>query len=574
MAHVKKKTVVKAATPAAYLPLARKYRPASLDALIGQPHVTSTLGKAIESGRIGQAYLFAGQRGVGKTSAARILAKALNCAKGPTPSPCQQCVSCEAIVTGTSLDVIEIDGASNRGIEEIRALRETVKFSPTHGTYRIYIIDEVHQITHDAFNALLKTLEEPPAHVKFIFATTVPQKVPPTILSRCQRFDFRRIDAKTIVEALARIAEQEQAPVDEAALYAIARASEGSLRDAEVLLEQLISFAAGRIGEHDVTQLLGAIEHEAVQQLAQALFARDAAATITLLAQQMQQGREPVQVLVSLLTHLRNLLVWRVAGASSAQIAQLIALPQEAMVTLQEQAAKTTQEELLLMSQWLTGAYDLVRRSPFAQTVLELTLIRLATRESWASVAELVERIEQLSQAAPSPAPAAPPRPAVIPPREERPLPVIRGASAAAPTPEPASPSGGESSAVSLEQVTAQWPRIMEQVAAQKMSLAAYLAEAQPIAIEGACVQIGLPPSALHQEVLSAPDYVRLVEQVLSTICGCALRVAYTTLPESLRNTESAIPEPSASVPSSASPLVRDIVQLFNATVMQKPSTS
>ncbi len=219
-----------------YLPLARKYRPQTFDELIGQPHVTETLMRALKTKRLGQAYLFAGQRGVGKTSAARILAKSLNCEQGPTPTPCNRCANCTQITEGRSLDVLEIDGASNRGIDEIRALRDTVGFAPTTGAFRVYIIDEVHMLTLEAFNALLKTLEEPPAHVRFIFATTAPGKVPATILSRCQRFDFRRLEVPTLVAALTTVATKERLSIEEPALYAVARSAEGSLRDAEVIL--------------------------------------------------------------------------------------------------------------------------------------------------------------------------------------------------------------------------------------------------------------------------------------------------------------------------------------------------
>ena len=294
-----------------YLPLARKYRPQTFEELIGQPHVTTTLTRALGAKRIGQAYLFAGQRGVGKTSAARILAKCLNCTHGPAARPCQHWPSCLAILQGNSLDVLEIDGASNRGIDEVRSLRETVKFAPTQGAYRIYIIDEVHMLTPEAFNALLKTLEEPPSHVKFIFATTTPQKLPPTILSRCQRFDFRRLDGKTIVSALKQVSKAEGIAIEEAALYAIARASEGSLRDAEVMLEQLVSFCAGRIGEQDVSRLLGAVEQEALFAWAQAVLDRDAKTALLFVTQQLEQGKEVVQLLVGLVTHFRNLLILR-----------------------------------------------------------------------------------------------------------------------------------------------------------------------------------------------------------------------------------------------------------------------
>ena len=383
-----------------YVALARKYRPQTFADLVGQPHVTATLTRALESQRIAQAYLFAGQRGVGKTSAARILAKCLNCDKGPTAKPCQTCASCAQITQGSSLDVIEIDGASNRGIDEIRSLRETVPFAPTTGQFRVYIIDEVHMLTAEAFNALLKTLEEPPAHVKFIFATTAPNKIPATILSRCQRFDFRRVEASSIVGALSRIAEAEKIEASEPALYAIARAADGSLRDAEVMLEQAASFVRGTLEEQDVTALLGAVESEALARWAQAILERKAPEALSLLTAQLEQGRDPLQLLTGLLRYLRNLLIVASAGAGTrgdSTVAQLVDEPPERLVRLREQAGGVSPQELLVFLQLLTGAYELVRRSPMAQLVLELAVIKLATREEWQSLSEISRRLEALA---------------------------------------------------------------------------------------------------------------------------------------------------------------------------------
>ena len=242
---------------AGYLIFARKFRPERFEEIVGQESVTQILQNAISSGRIPQSFLFAGPRGVGKTSTARILAKALNCVKGPTDSPCNQCEICGEITRTNSLDVIEIDGASNRGIEEIRTLRENVKFKPAQSRFKIYVIDEVHMLTGEAFNALLKTLEEPPEHVKFIFATTEPHKVPLTILSRCQRFNFKRIPTEAIAEKLQEIAKAEGLKPETKALFLIARVSDGSLRDAETLLDQLGVLSEGKIREEDVLLALG-----------------------------------------------------------------------------------------------------------------------------------------------------------------------------------------------------------------------------------------------------------------------------------------------------------------------------
>src|SRR5437867_7055321 len=257
--------------PQQYQVLARKWRPQQFDEVVGQEHVTTTLKNAIEQNRLAHAYLFVGPRGIGKTSIARIFAKALNCVKGPITTPCDKCDSCREIAEGRSMDVLEIDGASNRGIDEVRELRDTVRYAPARGKFKIYIIDEVHMLSTPAFNALLKTLEEPPSHVKFFFATTEPQKVLPTILSRCQRFDLRRIPAGDIVKHLKKIAKDEKVQVDDKALAAIARGAEGGLRDAEGALDQLIAFCGDEIAEKDVLSVFGLVAHDRIAALTDAL---------------------------------------------------------------------------------------------------------------------------------------------------------------------------------------------------------------------------------------------------------------------------------------------------------------
>ena len=565
----------------AYLPLARKYRPQIFADLIGQSHVTTTLSRAIESKRIGQAYLFAGQRGVGKTSAARILAKSLTCAKGPTVKPCQACPSCTAISQSNSLDVVEIDGASNRGIDEVRALRETVKFAPTNGAYRIYIIDEVHMLTTEAFNALLKTLEEPPAHVKFIFATTAPQKLPATILSRCQRFDFRRLDAKTIVSALQQISQAERIRADEAALYAIARSAEGSLRDAQMLLEQAVSFCEGAISEQDISRLLGAVEQEALIVWAQAILERDASAALRCFSRQLEAGKEVTQILVSLLLHLRNLLILRATAEAPSQKAlleQLLDVPEEHAARLAEQARHAPAEEWLMMVQLLTGAYELARRSPFAQAVVELVLIKLATRESWTSLEQMIQRLERLASLAPpaSARAAGPPAPASFPTSAP---PSSSRRSAEIPPPAQQSEEGN----LAIEHVAAQWPAVLERLGQRKVSLAAYLADTRPLSMAGDRLEVGIHGFALHHEVLTSIEHLRLIEAVLQEVFGQPVHVRYTTLPPpgpadtSLQTAAQPSGFPGEPLRSStpereAPPIVQDIMKLFNATVVTPPA--
>ncbi len=266
-----------------YQVLARKFRPQRFDDVTGQEHVVRTLANAIGQGRIGHAYLFSGPRGVGKTSVARILAKSLNCETGPTATPCNVCPNCREITDGTSMDVREIDGASNRGIDEIRELRENVKFAPAAAKYKIYIIDEVHMLTREAFNALLKTLEEPPGHVIFIFATTENHKVPATILSRCQCYDFRRISLAQIAANLDRIAREEGLTVSPAALTWIAEAGDGSMRDAQSIFDQIISYAGPAIADDDVEELLGLADRKYLFRLSEAVLARNAGVCLTIL---------------------------------------------------------------------------------------------------------------------------------------------------------------------------------------------------------------------------------------------------------------------------------------------------
>jgi len=282
-----------------YLVIARKWRPQNFADIAGQEHITRTLQNAISSDRIAHAYLFTGVRGVGKTTAARILAKALNCERGPTPDPCNECTQCQEISQGSSIDVLEIDGASNRGIDEIRQIIENVRYQPAHGRFKIYIIDEVHQVTKDAFNALLKTLEEPPPSVKFILATTEPHRLPATILSRCQRYDFRRINLREIVQRLGAIAKSEGLDITDEALLLLAREADGSMRDAQSLLEQVLAMAepAGRkdkkaqVNEALLQEVLGLAERRTLYEISAAVIRGDARRCVELVAQAVAQGR-------------------------------------------------------------------------------------------------------------------------------------------------------------------------------------------------------------------------------------------------------------------------------------------
>jgi DNA polymerase III subunit gamma/tau len=302
-----------------YEVFARKYRPQTFDDLVGQAHVSRTLKNAVAQNRLAHAYLFVGPRGIGKTSTARILAKALNCAKGPTVNPDNTCDNCKEIAAGNSLDVLEIDGASNNGVEQVRELRDNVRYAPSKSRYKIYIIDEVHMLTAAAFNALLKTLEEPPPHVKFIFATTEPQKVLPTIVSRCQRFDLHRIPAKLIADHLQFIAKKEKITLEPAAAHAIARGAEGGLRDAESMLDQLVAFCGEKISESDVLNVFGFTSEQTVADLTGKILRAQTAPALDVLYEQCEAGKDMMRLMSDLISYLRDLLVFKVKPDAVAE---------------------------------------------------------------------------------------------------------------------------------------------------------------------------------------------------------------------------------------------------------------
>ncbi|HET9844597.1 MAG TPA: DNA polymerase III subunit gamma/tau [Nitrospira sp.] len=356
---------------------ARKYRPGTFDDVIGQPHVVQTLVNAVSSKRIAQAYLFSGTRGVGKTTVARILAKALNCEQGPTGTPCTTCVNCTEITQGHSVDVIEIDGASNTSVDDVREIRENVKFAPFHGTYRVYIIDEVHMLSNSAFNALLKTLEEPPPHVVFIFATTEIHKIPATILSRCQHYNFRRIAKTEIIERLRHVAEQDGITLEDRSLAALARASEGSMRDGLSLLDQAVAFGGKSIVHTDLEALLGAIPQEMVRSMIRAITSQDSAGALRTLSQLVEGGHELRAYCADVVEYVRHLLV--VSVTPRQEWPALIEVSSDDLAQLAADKASLTPEQIQQIFTLFLEAEDALRFSAHPRFVLETAAIK-ATR--------------------------------------------------------------------------------------------------------------------------------------------------------------------------------------------------
>ena len=367
----------------AYVALYRRWRPESFADLVGQEHISRTLSRAVTSGQTSHAYLFTGPRGTGKTSTAKILARALNCAEGPTLTPCGVCDSCRSISDGSSMDVFEIDAASNRGIDEIRDLRESVKFAPTEGHYKIYIIDEVHMLTTEAFNALLKTLEEPPERVIFILATTEPHKVPATIQSRCQRYDFHRITVTEIRDRLIYVCKESDIAAEEDALDIIAAQADGGMRDALSILDQCMALAEGTLTAERVQEALGLVGRAWIRRMAGEIAARDAAALIAQLSELLQSGRELKQVLAELAQYFRRLMIAGVGGAVSA--AELCAGDAE---ELRMDAAQFTQEEIMSILRRLNETMQELRTSPQPRIAVETLLIGLCHTEGTAPSGE------------------------------------------------------------------------------------------------------------------------------------------------------------------------------------------
>ena len=378
-----------------YLVLARKYRPQTFEDVVKQDHVTTTLQNAIVGDRVAHAVLFSGPRGTGKTTVARILAKAMNCEQGPTPTPCNACRSCEEITASGAVDVYEIDGASNNGVEQVRELRENIKYMPAHSRYKIYIIDEVHMLSTAAFNALLKTLEEPPAHVMFIFATTEPHKIPLTILSRCRRHDFRRIDVASIADHLEKLCRKENVQVDRESLEIISREAGGCMRDALSLLDQVMTCAGDGLSKERILDILGVIDRKTLFEITAAILAGDIPSILALLDEVYDRGQDMNKLYGDLLEHFRNLMVVKLGGEPE----KLVDVPAHELSQMSRQIENVPAAHISQLFDALFREEPSIRYSAQPKMALEMALVRMCQLKPALSVDELIERLGQIKDA-------------------------------------------------------------------------------------------------------------------------------------------------------------------------------
>ena len=524
MAKSKPQPATPSAEPsAAYTVVARRYRPQQLAELIGQEHVADALTNALKSGRVAHAYLFTGARGVGKTSAARILAKALNCEKGPTPTPCDVCDSCKAIVSGDDVDVLEIDGASNNKVDEARDLRQGIGFRPTRSRYKIYIIDEVHMLTTGAFNALLKTLEEPPEHVKFILATTEVQKIPITILSRCQRFDFAHVGPTKIFDQLKRIVEREGHQADDDALRLVARRAAGSMRDSQSLLDQLLASSTGKLTAEHVATVLGTAGDDRVIELANAIIAGDAKTALDLIAVWVERGLQVGELVEQVVEYWRAMMLVCCGGA---EVRELPVTPSQ-FEAVKKHAPAVSLDAILGGLEVLTATKSRMRGSTHTQVLLEMAVVRLCRLADLRSVADLIQWAEaHRASGGAVPVVAAPVRPT---PAAE---PVKKNDLMAAKLPGPDSPVASLSTVALTESALPDvWARFLQYMGERSPILAKQLSFSSSHAILGPnALAIRFPAVYSDaREACAGESAVQRMQDALKRVTGQAITIRLET---------------------------------------------
>jgi DNA polymerase III subunit gamma/tau len=553
-----------------YQVFARKYRPQTFDDLVGQAHVTRTLKNAVEQNRLAHAYLFVGPRGIGKTSTARILAKALNCVNGPTVTPCGVCDSCKEITAGNSLDVLEIDGASNNGVEQVRELRDNVRYAPSKGHFKIYIIDEVHMLTSAAFNALLKTLEEPPPHVKFIFATTEPQKVLPTILSRCQRFDLHRIPANLIAKHLQFIADKEKITLDPAAAHAIAKGADGGLRDAESMLDQLVAFCGEKIAEPDVLNVFGFTSEQTVAHFTEKILRGETPEALELLHAEAENGKDMMKLMSDLISYLRDLLVGKVKPDALADD-----LNPELQKSLEAQAAMIETDRLLELIDQFAAAEGRMKWAPNKRLHFEVAVIKAIQTLSQVTLNEVIENLAALRDGKEGP----PKKVAAADrgkdePRVARPAVTsesVRGSHEAPRVAEQASQYTAANTDPVVDPATV-WQQVTARIPSQKAFLRSSAAAAHVLGIEGRSLHLGFAPDQKSlMDILGTQTNRKFLETLLHEITGGSWGVKLSVKDDLAPRPQPERPPETASTSRVTDfkddPLIREALEIFKGEI-------